>query len=100
MIQQESVQLNLMQRPNNAQYFEVWVRSSADPRIRNGSIIERHAGEGKSIELLAGALAEGLCEKYGDDRDSCDVAKAAREAYREICLEKPVAVLCDEPPLR
>lgn len=89
-----AVELKLMKRVDGSQYFEVWVRSSARPWLRQGTIVEREQGSSRQIVLSAGALAESLCDKYGDNRDSCDVAKAAQQAINEMTFENPI--LSDE----
>ena len=94
-----AVELKLMQRPAGSQYFEVWVRSSAKPRILRATIVERDFREAAQIELVAGAIAEGLCERYGDTRDPSEVARAAVEAYRELNLTNPRPTLGDERPI-
>lgn len=92
-----TVELNLMQRPNGTQYFEVWVRSSIKPELRRGSIIERDFRASTAIEILAGALAEDLAESYNDSAlDPSEVARFAREAWRELDAENPIPALGTE----
>lgn len=84
-----AVELKLFRRTNGTQYFEVWVRSSARPQIQRASIVERDFREAAQVELLAGAIAEGLAESYGDQRSPSEVARAAREAYYALNLTNP-----------
>jgi len=39
------------------------------------------------VAATAGALAEGLCEDYGDTLDPSEISKLAEEAFRE-CLAR------------
>lgn len=88
------VELRLMQRVDRSQYIEVWVRSHAKPWIKQGTIVERAQGSSRKVVLAAGALAEALCDKYGDDRDSTVVAHLAQEAINEMTFDNPI--LSDE----
>ncbi|MCP4900892.1 MAG: hypothetical protein GY906_28325 [bacterium] len=89
-----------MQRTDRSQYFEVWVRSAIKPWIKQGSIVERDFRESSQIEVLAGAIAEGLCEKYNDQKlDPGQCARAAREAYLELNTFNPRPLFGSEEPL-
>jgi hypothetical protein len=61
--------------------------------------VERSFQEATKIELAAGAIAEGLCDRYKDKRDPSDVARSALEAYRELNLTNPRPLYGDERPL-
>lgn len=89
MIERPAVELKLFRRTDGTQYFEVWVRSSAKQQIQRASIVERDFREAGRIEVLAGAIAEGLAEDYGDHRDPSEVVRAAREAYYALNLTNP-----------
>lgn len=84
-----AVELKLMVRADRTQYIEVWVRSAARPEIRQGIIIERDSRTRAQLPFVAGAIAENLCAKYGDNRDSCEIAHAAEKAFTELDLENP-----------
>lgn len=94
-----TVEIKLMQRTDKTQYFEVWVRSESKPRIRHGTIVERDFRAEAKIEIVAGAMAEGLCEKYDDTLDPGEVAKNARQAFIELNHENPKPILGGEAPL-
>ena len=84
-----AVELKLKQRVDGSQYIEVWVRSSARPVLRQGTIVERVNESFRRIPFVAGAIAENLCDKYGDVRDPRDVAKAAEQASLELDMDHP-----------
>lgn len=94
-----TVELKLMQRPDRTQYFEVWVRSAARPRLQRATIVERNFQAEARIEVAAGAIAEELCEKYNDTLDPSEVARAARQAFLELNRENPRPQLGNEAPL-
>lgn len=86
-----NVEIRLMQRRNKSLYFEVRVRSEVKPRVKKVGIFEKMEDgkrEAQKIAILAGAMAEELCEQYNDTLDPSNVAKAAVEAYREVLLEQ------------
>ena len=102
MLEKPGVEVYLMQRHDRTQYFEVWVRSENlhnGVRIRNGSIVERQFGDEVKIEITAGAIAEGIAEKYSDPIDPGEAARAARQAFLELNSLNPRPVLGDEEPL-
>ena len=95
--EKQDVELNLMKRLDGSQYIGVWVRSQARPDLRQGTIVEREQGCGRKIPRVAGALAEALCEKYGDARDSVEIARTAEQVWNEMTFENPI--LSDEGKL-
>lgn len=94
-----TVELKLMQRTDKTQYFEVWIRSCIKPRLRRGSIVERDFNAEVKIEILAGAIAEEMCESFDDTLDPGEVARLARTAFLELNNENPRPLLGDEAPL-
>ena len=47
--------------------------------------------------VLAGAIAEELCEAYGDTLEPSAVARSAMEAYSELMADPRVFGMGDEP---
>lgn len=68
-------------------YVIVSVSSAVKPGIEKNGELEFNANSAaemrKRVNTLAGALAEMLCEKYGDTIDPGECAKAASEAWSD-----------------
>ena len=98
------VEVRLMQRTDRTLYFEVLVNSNVRsvPQLKAKGIHEHGqdetSTEGQKLGLLAGALAEGLCERYGDTLDPGACARAAIDAHRELMNENPHVRMGDELP--
>jgi len=100
MKQRPELELNYMKRLSTSDYyFEVWVRSTARPDVKQGTIVERGPQERRNLAIAAGALAESLCEKYGDDRDPTSAAVLAEETYDRMLRSNPIPQVGDERPL-
>lgn len=96
----ETVELVFMKRTGTEEfYFEVWVRSLAKPEIRRGTIVERDTSERKIVQYAAAAIAESLCEAYGDDRDPGEVWHEAGLVYDRLILNNPIPKYGDEEKL-
>lgn len=99
-MEQENLEIKLMQRVDETQYFELWVRSETQSHRLFGTIVERGFNEVTLIEFAAGALAEEVCEKCGDEKlDPSFVASQALKIYHDYCLTNPRPQLGDEDPL-
>jgi len=92
-----TVQLSLFQRPDSTKYWEVRVRSNIRLGVARLGFLPFPATP-QSISILAGALAEELCEQYRDTLDPSEVARTAQECYREILLDLPTPQPGDEQP--
>ena len=97
-----TVAIRLMQRIDHSQYFEMCVSSDRAfkgnrPQLR--SIVERDFNAQAKLEILAGALAEDLCERFGAKLDPGQVAKTAKSVFLELNSENPKPVLGLEKPL-
>ncbi len=89
-----------MQREDKTLYYEVKVGSEVKPLVKAVGILEYADADLKKITVLGGALAEHLCEKYGDTLDPDIVARAAHEAFRELRAEAhPTATPGDIEPI-
>ena len=97
MTSKPTVQLSLFQRPNNSLYWEVRVRCTLRPVARLG-FLEQYKATEQTVGVLAGALAEELCERYHDTLDPSECDRIAREAYREIIADLPKPKPGDELP--
>lgn len=95
-----AVNLKLMQRRDESQYFEVWVRSESQPRRQLGIIVERGFQESTKIECAAALLAEEIGEKWHDNLiDPSLIAKAAVSSYISLNMWNPRPQLGDEEKL-
>lgn len=83
----------------NEFYFEVWVRSVNRPDVRRGTIIERDRDERRNIGIAAAALAEDLCEAYGDNRDPATAWDVAQSTYDRLIMNNPIPKLGGEQKL-
>ena len=96
------VEVRLMQRTDKSLYFEVLVSSNVRnmPQLKAKGIHEfgqdASSTEGQKLGLLAGALAEGLCERYGDTLEPSNCARAAIEAHSDLMRENPHVRMGDE----
>jgi hypothetical protein len=86
-----------MQRTDRTLYYEVKVRSVVRPRLRTVGILEFGATPGQ-LGVLAGALAEGLCEKYHDTLEPSAAARTAEQLARELAEENPHVYRGDAAP--
>lgn len=77
------------------------MRSVIHPRTKRIGIIEQGkrttAQERQHVGVLAGAIAEELCEAYGDTLEPSAVARSAMEAYSELMADPRVFGMGDEP---
>lgn len=89
--ERETVRINARQRADRSIYWEVMVRSRLMPRLLKVGIIEfEKRDQANKIMVLAGALAEELCEQYKDTLDPGSVARTARDCYRELLPENMI----------
>lgn len=69
-------------------YVVVSVESQMKPGLEcNGEILlndSNAADMRRRVNILGGVLAERLCEKYGDQMDPGECAKAASEAWTDV----------------
>lgn len=98
-----TVVMRLMRRKDGSEFIEICVSSDRTykgpynrPQMR--SVIERNFAATAKIEVLAGALAEDLCEKYGATLDPSEVARTAAEVYRQIVKDNPKPTESDPEP--
>jgi len=85
-------------------YYEVLVRSVVKPMLKNKGIMEFERGNQQgAIGILAGALAEEFCDRYGDTLQPEAAAAAAERAYDRLMailmgVKPPTPRLGDEAP--
>ena len=98
------VEVRLMQRNDKSFYFEVLVSSNVRnmPQLKAKGIhefgLDTASTEAQKLGLLAGALAEGLCERYGDTLEPSACARAAVELHHDLMDENPHIRMGDELP--
>lgn len=92
----DPVRVTVCQREDGTRYYDVRVRSKTKPMISWQGILEYPAPHQK-VAVLAGALAEELCEKYGDSKlDPSECARRALELAK--WAEKQPVKPGGEPP--
>lgn len=95
------VEITVKQRPDHTLYFEVTVNGCAKPQSSMVGILEvgKERREEYAIMILAGALAEELCERVNDNLlDPDNVAHAAGRAYRDLKAKHPHIISGSELP--
>lgn len=99
------VEIRLNQRPSDhTLYYEVLVSSQVRcvPQLKNKGILEfmkePRERTRQKVGLLAGALAEDLCDRYSDTLDPGSCAKAAMDCLDELMSENPHVGWGDEAP--
>lgn len=83
----ENLQIRLMQRPDASRFLEVRLGSIVKPGVIVTTKVEDSGAEDRTCQLVlaaGGALAEHLGQQYGDSFDAGDIAREARELYREL----------------
>lgn len=94
------VEIQYMKRVDGTgYYFEVWVRSTTDPKRKFGSIVERGSDERRNLGIAAGALAEHCGELFNEERDPDQTARAAMSAYDRLNDLNPIPTWGDEKPI-
>lgn len=84
------ITLELFQREDNTLYWEVGVRSEVKPTVIKIGMLEfGNSNEQQKLGILAGAVAEQLCEEYQDTVEPSAVAHTAMEVYQELMAENP-----------
>lgn len=84
------LEIKLMQNPDKSRFLRVRLASSLKPGLIAQTDIAYQGTERRTEQAVfaaGGALAEYLGERYGEFIDCDDVAKQARETFRELILE-------------
>ncbi|RKZ20175.1 hypothetical protein DRQ50_00015 [bacterium] len=96
------VEVRLNQRTDLTFYYDVLVHSNVKPGLRMKGIHEAFkddaSTEAQRLGLLAGGLAELLCDRYGDTIEPSACARAAVTAHQELLAENPHIGIGDEAP--
>jgi hypothetical protein len=67
--------------------------------MRRGILEWERSNQAQQVGILAGAIAEELCEHYSDTIDPSDCARAAMAAYTKVmAMDKVQFQLGDEAP--
>lgn len=85
-----NLELQLMQRPDKSLFIKVQLRSDVRPGVIAQVSVDDQGAEdrtGQAVLAAGGALAEYLGRQYGDQLDADEVAREARELYRELITE-------------
>lgn len=83
----ENLEIKLMERRDSTRFLEVRLGSIVKPGVIAVTQVNDQGAEdrtGQAVLAAGGALAEYLGQSYGDSFNSHDIAREARELYREI----------------
>ena len=98
----KTVEVRAMRRKDNSVYLEIFVRSKVRPNLSKKGIVEHgvctQAKECQGVGVLAGAMAEELCDQHSDTLEPSAVAQAAMDCYEELVAENPILLPGDELP--
>lgn len=86
----DNLEIQLMERPSGVRFLKVRLRSLNKPQVVAQVNVEDQGAEdrtGRAVLVAGGALAEHLGNEYGDQFDFDEVARSARETYRELMAE-------------
>lgn len=86
-----TVRIRLCRRPDGTYYWQISVRSIVRPNLLRNGIVEANNSNPQLVGILAGALAEELCERYADKLDPSSVARAAISLFKEMEARNPQA---------
>jgi len=83
----DNLEIKLMERRDATRFLEVRLESVLKPGVIALTQVNDQGEEGRTSQAVlaaGGALAEYLGQSYGDQFNSDDIAKEARELYREL----------------
>lgn len=83
----ENLEIKLMERRDRTRFLEVRLASSIRPGVIATTQVNDQGAEdrtGQAVLAAGGALAEYLGRSYGDSFNAGDIAREARELYREL----------------
>lgn len=83
----DNLEIRLMERRDSTRFLEVRLGSIVRPGVIATTQVEDAGAEdrtGQRVLAAGGALAEHLGRSYGDQFNADDIAREARELYREI----------------
>ncbi len=98
MEKRSTVEIVACQRTDRSIYLEVSVRSVLRPNHLLMGILEHDEITDNALMVLAGALAEELCVRFGDTVDPDIVAHTAVACYHEMVEENVVLQPGNELP--
>lgn len=83
----ENLEIKLMERKDSTRFLEVRLESMNKPGVIALTQVNDQGAEDRTAQAVltaGGALAEYLGQSYGDQFNMDDIAKEARELYREL----------------
>jgi len=98
----KTVEVKAMRRRDKSIYLEIFVRSEIRPNLLKKGIVEHgvtsQAKECQGVGILAGAMAEELCNQFNDTLEPSAVAQGAMDCYTELVAENPILTPGEELP--
>ena len=83
----ENLEIKLMERKDSTRFLEVRLESLNRPGVIALTQVNDQGAEDRTAQAVlaaGGALAEYLGQSYGDQFNMDDIAREARELYREL----------------
>lgn len=88
-MEQNGLTVEVDHDPKGRGCFVIYVRSKMRPNLEGRAIVYPEgdlAGLKRKVSLCAGACAEHVCEKYGDNLDCEAIAASALKLFDEECI--------------
>lgn len=83
----DNLEVQIWSRPDETKYVKVILRSTVKPNILSSNQMDLYpVNMPQNVAVMAGALAEYQCEKYGDTHEPMVIAKYAMDAFNESLL--------------
>lgn len=84
----DNLEVQIWSRPDETKYVKVILRSKVKPTILSSNQMDLDIiNMPERVAVMAGALAEYQCEKFGDTHEPMIVAQYGMEAFNEALLE-------------
>lgn len=84
----DNLEVQIWTRPDETLYVKVILRSEVKPNLLSSNQMDLSPIDmPKKVAIMAGALAEYQCDKFGDKHEPVIVAKYAMEAFNESLLD-------------
>lgn len=84
----DNLEVQIWTRPDETFYVKVILRSEVKPSLLSSNQMDLSPIDmPKKVAIMAGALAEYQCDKYGDTHEPVIVAQYALEAFNESLLD-------------
>lgn len=84
----DNLEVQIWSRPDETKYVKVILRSTVKSNILSSNQMDLDPiNMPQKVAVMAGALAEYQCEKFGDIHEPMEIARLGMEAFNESLLE-------------